>query len=302
MQTNRQFVFQGLFRKGAFFIAILVAFRGQGDSPTKIEDKTLHQLIQIAPGLYSGAEPDGEAAFARLAELGIKTVVSVDGIQPNVALAKQHRLRYVHIPIGYDGIDEEAGYTFARLAKDAEGPLYIHCHHGVHRGPAAAAITAIAAGLLSNEEGTALLKQAGTSPNYAGLWRDVAAYQAPEADVALPDLHEVATSSSLAVAMASLDRAFDELKALRRTGWQVSPEHPDVVPEQQALLVREGLQESARTQGDSYDDAFGIAMREAIAQARGLEEALRNKKLSRANAHLKTLAASCTPCHKQYRN
>jgi len=46
VQTNRQFVFQGLFSKGAFFIAILVAFRGQGDTPQKLKIKPSTSLFR----------------------------------------------------------------------------------------------------------------------------------------------------------------------------------------------------------------------------------------------------------------
>ena len=56
-----------------------------------------------------GAEPHEDVAFAELAELGVRTVVSVDGAKPQADAARHHGLRYVHIPIGYDGVSEEAG-------------------------------------------------------------------------------------------------------------------------------------------------------------------------------------------------
>jgi len=133
----------------------------------------LHNLLRVSNRIYSGGEPEGEKAFTELTQLGIRTVVSVDGARPDVQSAERHGLRYVHIPIGYDGISLEAGQMLQRLVQDAEGPFYIHCHHGVHRGPAAAAIACVAEGIVSGPESEAILEKAGTSRSYAGLWRDV---------------------------------------------------------------------------------------------------------------------------------
>ncbi|GIW97707.1 MAG: hypothetical protein KatS3mg111_1040 [Pirellulaceae bacterium] len=147
--------------------------------PDRGEFPHLHNLLRVSRLIYCGGEPTGEAAFADLARLGIKTVVSVDGARPNLELAKKYGLRYVHIPIGYDGISEAAGLALASLVRHADGPYYIHCHHGQHRGPAAAAVACVAAGVASGAEAVAILEQAGTSKSYHGLWRDVVHYASP---------------------------------------------------------------------------------------------------------------------------
>src|SRR5690606_17968735 len=118
----------------------------------------LHNLLQVSETIYTGGEPKDDAAFAALAKLGVKTVVSVDGAEPNVKAARAHGLRYVHIPIGYDGVSEEAGKSLARLVRDAQGPFYIHCHHGTHRGPAAAAVACVAAGQGTGKDALAILE------------------------------------------------------------------------------------------------------------------------------------------------
>ncbi|MEM6655987.1 MAG: hypothetical protein AAF596_09305, partial [Planctomycetota bacterium] len=73
---------------------------------------------------------------------GVRTLVSVDGARPDVALAAEHGLRYVHVPFGYDGIPREARLALTRVARDRQGGVYVHCHHGRHRGPAAAVVVA----------------------------------------------------------------------------------------------------------------------------------------------------------------
>lgn len=40
----------------------------------------------------------------------------------------------IHLPIGYNGFDENRRLELVRATRDAiqEGPVYIHCHHGKH--------------------------------------------------------------------------------------------------------------------------------------------------------------------------
>ena len=139
----------------------------------------LRNLLKIHEQVYCGGEPRGEQAFAELAELGIRTVVSVDAALPDVPQARRYQLRYVHIPLGYGDMDDQAAWSLARLVRDADGPYYIHCHHGRHRGPAAAAVACLAAGYLDRQAALQVLENAGTSRAYGGLWRAVREYRRP---------------------------------------------------------------------------------------------------------------------------
>src|SRR5688572_4549306 len=47
----------------------------------------LHNLVQASPSIYTGGEPEQDAAFVELVKLGVKTVISVDGARPNVEAA-----------------------------------------------------------------------------------------------------------------------------------------------------------------------------------------------------------------------
>ncbi len=136
-----------------------------------VATKYLPNTIRVHSNVYSGGLPSGDAAFGELADFGIRTIISVDGAQPNVALAAKHGLRYVHLPHGYDGISEDRVNELAKAVKDLPGPIYIHCHHGKHRSPAAAAVACVAAGLVPDTQALAILKLAGTSRRYRGLYR-----------------------------------------------------------------------------------------------------------------------------------
>jgi len=47
----------------------------------------LPNCFAVGANFYSGGQPEGEAAFAQLARLGIKRIVSVDGAKPDLASA-----------------------------------------------------------------------------------------------------------------------------------------------------------------------------------------------------------------------
>jgi len=262
----------------------------------------LQNLLKIAHNIYSGGEPSNNAAFISLVCLGITTIVSVDGAQPDIESASRYNLRYIHIPIGYDGIEEKAALSLTRLVKEVEGPFYIHCHHGVHRGPAAAAIAAIAEGDIDNKEAYDILELAGTSENYAGLWRDVENFQVPDQNVKLPDLVEKAEVSSFAAAMAEIDRSYDNLKLCRNANWNTPPGHPDLLPIQVALLLKERLREASRNLTRESDEQFRMLLLEAEHHAQKIEELLHVNDLVSSEEKLLNLKQDCKSCHQKYRN
>ncbi len=265
----------------------------------------LYNLLRLTATMYSGSEPDGDEGFAELVRLGVKTIVSVDGARPNIEAAKKFGLRYIHIPFGYNGIPAEAGAALAHVVREAEASgdtLYFHCHHGNHRGPAGAAVACIAAGVADNAAAEKILEAAGTSRDYPGLWRDVAAYTPPPADAKLPELVEVAKVGSLATAMAGVDRAVDNLKLTQAAGWKAPSDHPDLVPDQEALQVKEAFHEVGRTLVAGRDQQFIAWLHEAEARAERLESQLKAGDTAAAKQGMLDLQAACNQCHAKYRN
>jgi protein tyrosine phosphatase (PTP) superfamily phosphohydrolase (DUF442 family) len=262
-------------------------------------------LHHVSDRIYSGSEPEGEIGFSSLQELGVKTIVSVDGAKPRVELARRHGLKYVHIPIGYDGISREAGAALTRVVRDAEQPIYIHCHHGKHRGPAAAAVACIAAGKVDSKLALEILVRAGTSKDYSGLWRDVEAYQPPAPGEKLPELVEVAQVDSLTAAMSQVDRAFDNLKLCRDAKWADPPDHPDLVPVQEAIQLQEGFHEAGRTL-DSDRPELGREFKSWLADAEMLatqmKASLDARNSAAAGVQLTRLEQGCKHCHNKYRD
>ena len=261
----------------------------------------IENVHPLTPQLISGGQPKGDAAFSKLAEMGVKTIVSVDGAKPDLEMAKQHGLRYLHIPIGYDGVDPEAQAALTHAVRAAKGPIFIHCHHGKHRGPAAAVVACMAAGDMTHEQAAEFMKLAGTGQEYTGLWRDVAAFQPLPADAKLPPLVEAVQVESLAGAMAGLDRAWDGLKLCQVAGWKTPADHADLAPAHQALLVWEGLTESRRM-AENSDPQLVKWLDEAVAEAAQLRQSVQAGDEAAASRQFKQVEAACARCHEQYRN
>jgi rhodanese-related sulfurtransferase len=238
-----------------------------------------------------------------LSRLGIKTIVSVDGAKPDNDQAHRQGLQYIHVPIGYDGVGERARLALTRVARDVDRPIYVHCHHGRHRGPAATAIICIAAGETSARDAALILETAGTGKEYPGLWRDVAAFSPPTSGAALPELVEIAQVESLAAAMAGIDRHWDNLKLCQDAGWRTPRDHPDLSPAQEALLIREALHEAQRTARRArFDAQFTEWLQVAESLATRIEDELRCGKPDDASRNVQTLEQSCKACHVKYRN
>src|SRR4051794_31173946 len=79
-----------------------------------INDPALPNAHVVNSKVICGGQPAGDAGFEKLAALGVKTIVSVDGIAPNADAAHRHGMRYVHLPFGYDGVPQTRGEEIAK--------------------------------------------------------------------------------------------------------------------------------------------------------------------------------------------
>jgi protein tyrosine phosphatase (PTP) superfamily phosphohydrolase (DUF442 family) len=258
---------------------------------------------QVGGRLYCGSQPAGPAAFERLGRMGIKVIVSVDGATPDVKEAKARGLRYVHLPIGYDGVPGEVMASLAELLKQTKEPVFIHCHHGKHRGPAAAAIAGMIDGALDAKSAEELLRQCGTGPDYSGLWRDVRAFTGvPQGARALP-LREISEVTPFATAMVSIDHAFDELSLLVKSGFldQQARISPEVV--ENGTLLLEGIREASRhcrSMEQAEEMAKSFATTEKLAVR--LLDLARTQQPEAAKKEIEMIRQDCRQCHRRYRD
>ena len=67
-----------------------------GPQPQLIKSDGIENFYRLSDSIYSGSSPENEPAFVELQKHGIKTIISVDGAKPEVEMAKNFGLRYVH--------------------------------------------------------------------------------------------------------------------------------------------------------------------------------------------------------------
>jgi protein tyrosine phosphatase (PTP) superfamily phosphohydrolase (DUF442 family) len=279
--------------------------------PEKLNVKFLPNAYRVHEKVISGGQPAGEDGFRELADLGVKTVISVDGAQPDIAAAKKFGLRYVHLPHGYDGVPEDRVKELAKAVRDLPGAIYIHCHHGKHRSPAATSAACVAAGLLDPSLAETVLKTAGTSDGYRGLY--ASAREAQPLDPKLLDaleaeFPEAAEIPPLAEAMVALEHTHDHMKTIVAAGWKSPPDHPDLAPAHEALLLREHFTEMLRSETVAKEPAeFREMIEQSEMAAQELEKALQadpptEASLKQAQSAFELVNKNCSACHKAYRD
>jgi len=282
-------------------------------SPTETKPRDypgIHNAVAFHNGFVSGSVPEGEAAFDALAAMGVKTIISVDGAIPEVSLAESRGMRYIHLPISYNGFDEKRTLELSRAVRDAiaTGPVYLHCHHGKHRSAGAAGTVAVSLGWATPESMIERMKVSGTAPNYKGLYactRDAKPLSAEVLDAVPADFPSISRPSNFVQGMVDIDLAFEHLKLIEKAGWNTPPDHPDLVPAAEAGRLTElfrHLKDGAYVQRKPQD--FGAWMQSSHEQAQLIEDQLASSQPDREKiaAAFKQLSASCKECHSAYRD
>lgn len=277
------------------------------DADQPVDYAGVHHVVAYGSGIYSGAVPEGDAGFETLANMGIRTIISVDGAAPEAEEAAEHGLRYVHLPVTYGGIPEERRLELARAVRDLPGPVYIHCHHGKHRSAGAASAAAVQLGRLTNEQATARMKVSGTAPDYTGLYA-CASDSRPRTDAEISQASDEFPSrwrtSGMVDAMVAIDEASDQLKAIEKAGWNVPANHPDLVP----TAVAGNLENLLRALMQDHDSLskpqeFRDMLKDSAEAALALENGIASKAaVDELSKRMKTLTASCKKCHADFRD
>ncbi|MDZ4753915.1 MAG: hypothetical protein SGJ11_05395 [Phycisphaerae bacterium] len=291
--------------------APVVELKLPAQDATKPQDYPgLHNVVGFGPGLYSGSAPEGDAGFSSLAALGIRTIISVDGAAPELARANARGLRYVHLPIGYNGFDETRKLEMTRAVRDLPKPIYMHCHHGKHRSAGGAAAVGVSLGTLTNAQAIERMKVSGTAADYEGLYRcaeQASVVAQAVLDAAPATFPEVSRPSGLVHLMVETDGVMEHLKAIEKAGWTVPKDHPDLVPVAEAGRLADLLR---NTKDDktvtSREDAkeFLVALADNAAKAQVLEDLLlkADSTAKERSAQFKLVTQSCKDCHVKHRD
>jgi protein tyrosine phosphatase (PTP) superfamily phosphohydrolase (DUF442 family) len=270
--------------------------------------KGIENFYQLSERIYSGSAPEGEPGFAELQKIGIKTIITVDGAKPDVETARRHGMRYVHLPFGYDGVPTNQAVRLVKAAETLPGPIYVHCHHGLHRGPAGVAVICMSTEGWSAQQAEAWMKLAGTATNYAGLYKSIERFQVPSAQALKSvsnDFPEQSEVSPLAEVMIQIDERFDHLKLIKKAGYKKPESHPDLDPAHEALLLNElfkELQRSPETSRHAQDFQAKLKEAEAASGAFHLSLGVPAAAQDKVDAAFQRLGNTCAACHKTQRN
>lgn len=270
----------------------------------------IHNAVAYREAFISGGVPEGDAGFDTLAAMGVTTIISVDGAVPDVERARARGMRYIHLPIGYDGIDEMRTLELIRATRDAmhDGPVYIHCHHGMHRSAGAAAVVAVGLGWMMPEQATERMGISGTSQRYTGLYGCAAAATviSPEViDQVPPDFPEISWPEDFISGMVGTETAMEHLRAIEEAGWRSPEDHPDLVPAAEAGRLANLLRVLADGDRAREADAQFIGMLlDGSELATTLEQLLAETPADHAalTEQLSRIGSSCTECHARYRD
>ena len=276
----------------------------------------LHNVYRLSDRIISGSEPVDEEALSQLAAWGVKTVISVDGKVPDLEGAQRSGLDYVHIPIRYSGIDDDQIAQIAKSFRELEGPFYVHCYHGKHRGPAAAAIGRVALDGLTRDRAIAEMRQwCSTASKYEALYSSVAVSDIPSAEETRAYAFDFAPAKAFGgfrEVMVEMTRCWDEVKLAEKNGWAPDPNHPDVDALQSATQVQQFLlrcQEHDTPGADNADFQESMAdCQDGIAKIVELLTDCRTSDMSVGDVSLQLedaynlVSESCLTCHAVYRN
>jgi protein tyrosine phosphatase (PTP) superfamily phosphohydrolase (DUF442 family) len=266
-----------------------------------IEHSGLHNVARVSDWLYSGSSPESEVAMRVLKKLGIKTILSVDGARPEVELAESVGIRYVHLPIGYGIVQQERLDALAVAAEDLEKPIYVHCHHGKHRGPTSALIMFRSVDrTCSGPSASATIKLLGTGKQYAGLYQTVTEFSPNAIDAVAAraaGFQSVMPVPALVESMLQVDQLWEQLEHLLTS----LDRHPkQETPEAQLTLLAEQFQESARLL--TADTTQTELRRQLSSEAEFYSAWGAQWNPDTAPAMLKRSQERCAGCHRQFRD
>jgi uncharacterized protein (TIGR01244 family) len=129
----------------------------------------IYNFAKVTDDFYRGGQPLGDD-YARLAALGVKTVVNLtndtDGVAEEQQLVEQHGMKYVSIPMTTRKPPTDAEIAAFFAAVEEEGGVYVHCVGGRHRTGVMTAIYRMTKDGLTGEQAFQEMKQYKYGPDF----------------------------------------------------------------------------------------------------------------------------------------
>jgi protein tyrosine phosphatase (PTP) superfamily phosphohydrolase (DUF442 family) len=131
----------------------------------------LPNLHLVAPGVYRSAQPEATSQQG-LAQLGIRTVLSLRAGQDDRELRGSEGLELLRLPLRTWAVDENDILTALRIMTDTQRqPLLVHCKHGADRTGLMIAAYRVVVQDWSKADALAEMKRGGYG--FHPLWRNL---------------------------------------------------------------------------------------------------------------------------------
>lgn len=266
-----------------------------------VESKTLPNLFRFPGEFWVGGEPSDEG-LAELVSRGVTAVISVDGHPPDVEAARKLGLRYIHLPISYETVPPETIRAIVAAWENNKGGVYVHCHHGKHRGPAAAvAAVRVRHPELSATWGEASLKQIGTGAGYKGLYRSVCELKS-QTILALPAPTEFPSSVEPPDSVARMLAITEELERINKL---LAGDALDrTALSDRMVLLAEHYREAGRHEREVDASATDLIAQFSVAEKATVDAGkfvTTSKDAELRDQLAKRIEATCSDCHKKFR-
>jgi protein tyrosine phosphatase (PTP) superfamily phosphohydrolase (DUF442 family) len=158
----------------AVLVALVLAGPAVAQEPLRAitpDSITIYNFAKVNDRYYRGGQPLGDD-YADLAALGVKTIINLtnekDGRDEERAMAEQHGMRYVHIPMTTrtPPTGEEVA-KFMSIVDDPDGgAVYVHCVGGRHRTGVMTAVYRMTKHGLTGEQAFKEMKQYKYGPDF----------------------------------------------------------------------------------------------------------------------------------------
>lgn len=271
----------------------------------EVRDVTLGKLrpvYQLGKHVSVGGTPLETAALEALSRRGVRTLISVEALAPDVEAAREHGLAVVHLPMTFREVAPEVQLQLARVALEQAGPFYVCCDDSRQRGPVAAVMLwRCLDAQISPEQAVATLRKLGSTGNPA-LAASVREFVVPRAEElqSTAELPHTSHVPPLAKTMAEMGRLWQQLQQEDST--------PSSVTVSVRLATLDELLEKCREAGQLADVPAEMQPR-----FQDLEQALESladsikQELRTSAGHLSPrdvplVQDRCDRCHAQFRN
>ena len=162
-------------------------------NPTPITDADVLNFHTVNAELYRGARPQC-SAYAKLARLGIKTIVDLEGNTKDTiedCILQPNQFRYISFRIGpgesaLTGVSIEKLQRLFQILHDAPKPIFISCRYGKDRTGAIVAVYRMKQGELSFEQANREALYYKLSRRFIGLRKTLLRYRDPALLNSLP--------------------------------------------------------------------------------------------------------------------